>query len=71
MRNERMPVTQTVDEKFPVIITSYEIIIADRKFLQRYNFKYIVVDEGHRLKNFDCKLLRELKYANPDQNYKP
>lgn len=24
-------------------------------------FKYIVVDEGHRLKNFNCKLIRELK----------
>lgn len=49
---------------FPVIITSYEIIMADRKFMQRHHFKYIVVDEGHRLKNFDCKLLRELKQLN-------
>lgn len=48
-------------DAFPVIITSYEIVMADRKFLQRHQFKYIVVDEGHRLKNFDCKLLRELK----------
>ena len=38
-----------------------EIVIADVKFLQRYNWKYIVVDEGHRLKNFNCKLLRELR----------
>ena len=36
-------------------------MIADRKFLQKYHFKYIVVDEGHRLKNFDCKLVRELR----------
>lgn len=48
-------------EDFPVIITSYEILMADRKFLANYVFKYIIVDEGHRLKNFECKLLRELR----------
>ena len=48
-------------DDFPVIITSYEIVIADVKFLQKYQFKYVVVDEGHRLKNFDCRLIRELK----------
>lgn len=50
-----------VPETFPVIVTSYEIVIADSKFLSKYKFKYIVVDEGHRLKNFDCRLIRELK----------
>jgi hypothetical protein len=24
-------------------------------------FKYVVVDEGHRLKNFNCRLVRELR----------
>ena len=46
---------------FPVVITSYEILIADIKVFQKYDFKYIIVDEGHRLKNFDCKLIRELR----------
>lgn len=50
-----------VDEKFPVVVTSYEIIMNDRKFLQKYSWKYIVVDEGHRLKNLNCRLIRELK----------
>eukprot|EP00798_Chlamydomonas_sp_ICE-L_P024975 gene24975-10636_t len=50
-----------VPEGFPVIVTSFEIVIADAKFLQQYKFKYMVVDEGHRLKNFNCKLIRELK----------
>ena len=53
--------TGKVGSKFPVIITSYEIVMADVKFLQKYHFKYIVVDEGHRLKNMNCKLLRELR----------
>ena len=53
--------TGKITEHFPVVVTSYEIVIADVKFLQRYHWKYVVVDEGHRLKNFNCKLLRELR----------
>ena len=34
----------------PVVITSYEIVMNDRKFLQKFKWKYIIVDEGHRLK---------------------
>ena len=52
--------------EFPVIVTSYEIVIADSKLLQRYKWKYVVVDEGHRLKNFNCKLLRELRQIPVD-----
>ena len=61
IRNTRMPVRTVVDENFPVIVTSFEIAMFDRKFLQKYQFKYLIVDEGHRLKNFDCRLIRELK----------
>ncbi|KAF9433931.1 hypothetical protein BGZ76_008803 [Entomortierella beljakovae] len=50
-----------LDFTFPIIVTSYEIVIRDRKYLSRYQWKYIIVDEGHRLKNMDCKLIRELK----------
>ncbi|TFY53841.1 hypothetical protein EVG20_g9948 [Dentipellis fragilis] len=46
---------------FPVVITTYEIIIKDRQYLAKYNWGYIVVDEGHRLKNMDCKLMQEIK----------
>ncbi|BDA48761.1 probable global transcription activator SNF2L1 [Coccomyxa sp. Obi] len=60
LRSTRMP-TGAVKDSFPVVVTSYEIVIADVKHLQRYAWKYIVVDEGHRLKNFNCKLLRELR----------
>ena len=62
IRNKQLPTSQPIKPDFPVIVTSFEIVMADRKFLQKYNFKYLVVDEGHRLKNFDCKLIRELKF---------
>ena len=47
--------------KFPVVCTSYEICMRDKKYLAAYPWKFIVVDEGHRLKNFNCKLVKELK----------
>ncbi|KAI9205646.1 putative helicase [Polychytrium aggregatum] len=49
------------DERFPIIVTSFDISMRDRKHLQRYAWKYIVVDEGHRLKNLNCRLIQELK----------
>jgi len=61
-RMAHLPTSTPIKPEFPVIVTSYEVVMADRKFLQKYNFKYLVVDEGHRLKNFDCKLIRELKF---------
>ncbi|XP_006456421.1 hypothetical protein AGABI2DRAFT_181051 [Agaricus bisporus var. bisporus H97] len=46
---------------FPIVLTTYEMIIKDRVHLAKYNWGYIVVDEGHRLKNLDCMLMREIK----------
>ncbi|KAI9487236.1 MAG: SNF2 family N-terminal domain-containing protein [Benjaminiella poitrasii] len=61
MINRKMQKKKETSFEFPVIVTSYEIVMNDRKFLQRYNWKYIVVDEGHRLKNMNCRLIKELK----------
>ncbi|KAF9428423.1 hypothetical protein BGZ94_002442 [Podila epigama] len=62
IRNKKMNLRNTAT--FPVCVTSYEIVMNDRRFLQKFNWKYIIVDEGHRLKNMDCKLIRELKTYN-------
>ncbi|GKU99146.1 hypothetical protein SLEP1_g12034 [Rubroshorea leprosula] len=60
IRRKNMP--RVIGPKFPVVITSYEVAMSDaRRFLRHYDWKYIVVDEGHRLKNSKCKLLKELK----------
>ncbi|XP_068656089.1 ATP-dependent DNA helicase DDM1-like isoform X2 [Aristolochia californica] len=65
-RKERQEIQQrhmprAISPTFPVILTSYEIAMNDSKHLSRYTWKYVVVDEGHRLKNTHCKLLRELR----------
>ncbi len=44
-----------------VFVTSYEIAMNDRAHFRRVLWRYIVVDEGHRLKNMKCRLIRELK----------
>ncbi|PSS36469.1 ATP-dependent DNA helicase [Actinidia chinensis var. chinensis] len=60
IRRKHMP--RTIKSEFPIVVTSYEVALVDaRKHLRHYNWKYIVVDEGHRLKNSKCKLFKELK----------
>ena len=51
---------------FPIIVTSYEIALMDRSKFQKLDWKYLVVDEGHRLKNPSCKLMRQLKMLKTD-----
>ncbi len=51
---------------FPVVLTTYQMIINDRAELSNYHWGFIVVDEGHRLKNIDCVLMREIKKIPSD-----
>ncbi|KAF7423005.1 hypothetical protein PC9H_011169 [Pleurotus ostreatus] len=53
--------TSEAVERFPVVVTTYEMVIKDRAQLGVHKWGYIVVDEGHRLKNIDCKLIKEIK----------
>ncbi|XP_042050465.1 probable ATP-dependent DNA helicase CHR12 isoform X2 [Salvia splendens] len=46
--------------KFSVLITHYDLIIRDKAFLRKIHWHYLVVDEGHRLKNYDSVLARTL-----------
>lgn len=61
MRAQHMPMAKQELNTFPIVVTSFEIAMVDRSFLQYYNWKFLVVDEGHRLKNRNCRLIRELK----------
>lgn len=64
MRRKSMKMSQQSQPEFPVVVTSYEICMNDRKFLANYQWRYIIVDEGHRLKNMNCKLIKELMTYN-------
>jgi len=52
----------------PVMITSYEIVIRDVAELRKMNWKFIIIDEGHRLKNMNCRLIRELKTISDEKS---
>ena len=46
---------------FDVILTTYEIAIADEEFLKRFRYRLLIVDEAHRLKNDESKLYQILQ----------
>jgi ATP-dependent DNA helicase len=64
LRRKKMKMNDQNKYDFPVVVTSYEICMNDRKFLANYQWRYIIVDEGHRLKNMNCKLVKELMTYN-------
>jgi len=46
--------------RFHVLITTYEVIISDLEQLRKVDWRVAVIDEAHRLKNRNCKLLQGL-----------
>ncbi|XP_052123895.1 ATP-dependent helicase brm [Frankliniella occidentalis] len=46
--------------KFNVLITTYEYIIKDKSVLAKLHWKFLIIDEGHRMKNHHCKLTQVL-----------
>ncbi|KAF3796912.1 Chromatin structure-remodeling complex protein [Nymphaea thermarum] len=53
-----------VHQKFNVLLTTYEYLMNkhDRPKLSKILWHYIIIDEGHRIKNASCKLNAELKH---------
>lgn len=50
-----------------VCITSYEMIICEKSVLRKIQWRYLVIDEAHRIKNEKSKLseiIREFKTTN-------
>ncbi|XP_024864605.1 chromodomain-helicase-DNA-binding protein 6, partial [Kryptolebias marmoratus] len=50
--------------KFHGLITTFEMIMADCPELKKLQWRCVVIDEAHRLKNRNCKLLEGLKLMN-------
>ncbi|KAK1380108.1 putative ATP-dependent DNA helicase CHR12 [Heracleum sosnowskyi] len=51
--------------KFNVLVTHYDMIMRDKAFLKKIHWHYMIVDEGHRLKNHESALARTI-----DSGYK-
>lgn len=53
--------------EWDVCVTSYEMCIKEKSVFKKFNWRYMVIDEAHRIKNEKSKLseiLREFKTAN-------
>lgn len=46
----------------PIIITTYEVVRFDIKFLKTIEWKFITIDEGHKLKNINTTISQYVKY---------
>ncbi|RZC77281.1 hypothetical protein C5167_001433 [Papaver somniferum] len=53
-----------VQQKFNVLLTTYEYLMNkhDRPKLSKIQWHYVIIDEGHRIKNASCKLNADLKH---------
>ncbi|KAL7668177.1 hypothetical protein ACOME3_008891 [Neoechinorhynchus agilis] len=46
--------------RFNALLTTYDYIIKDKAVLSKVRWKYMIIDEGHRMKNHHCKLTQVL-----------
>ena len=52
--------------EWDVCITSYEMVILEKSVFKKFNWRYLVIDEAHRIKNEKskvCKFLYPLQRA--------
>jgi len=52
------------EEKFDVLITSYEMILREKSALKKLAWEYIIIDEAHRIKNEESSLAQIIRMFN-------
>eukprot|EP00898_Chlorokybus_atmophyticus_P006003 jgi/Chlat1/6403/Chrsp45S05917 len=50
-----------VPGKFDVVITSYEMVIKEKAAFKKFAYRYIIIDEAHRIKNENSLLSRQVR----------
>lgn len=53
---------------YNVLLTTYEFTVKDQHILSRVPWQYIIIDEGHRMKNANCKLAMTLGVKYKSRN---
>lgn len=46
--------------KFDVVVTSYEMVIKEKNHFKKFHWRYIIIDEAHRIKNENSILSKVL-----------
>ena len=52
----------------PIFVTTYDVAVRDADFLADVRWRFIILDEGHRLKNSSGKTRELLSRYNPQRN---
>lgn len=47
--------------EWDVCVTSYEMLIIEKAVFKKFNWRYLVIDEAHRIKNEKSKVRQPLK----------
>mmetsp|Transcript_40687 Transcript_40687/g.90456 ORF Transcript_40687/g.90456 Transcript_40687/m.90456 type:complete len:1088 (-) Transcript_40687:511-3774(-) len=47
--------------KFDVVVTSYEMVIKEKNHFRKFHWRYIIIDEAHRIKNENSMLSRVVR----------
>ncbi|GMS95686.1 hypothetical protein PENTCL1PPCAC_17861 [Pristionchus entomophagus] len=56
-KDQRRMLDQQVKRgQFNVLLTTYDYVLKEKALLGKIRWKYMIIDEGHRLKNHNCKL---------------
>ncbi|CAJ1941150.1 unnamed protein product [Sphenostylis stenocarpa] len=50
--------------KFDVCVTSFEMVIKEKSALRRFSWRYIIIDEAHRIKNENSLLSKTMRLYN-------
>ena len=50
--------------KFNALITTYEVLLSDVTLFCQFKWRSVIIDEAHRLKNKNCKLIEGLRYMD-------
>ncbi|XP_031640675.1 chromatin-remodeling complex ATPase chain Iswi-like [Contarinia nasturtii] len=67
-KEERDKVVREMDDRmsWDCLLTTYEMILSEKSRLKRVHWRYLVVDEAHRLKNENSKLSTILRTFHSD-----
>ncbi len=51
--------------KFDVVVTSYEMVIKEKGHFKKFHWRYIIIDEAHRIKNENSLLSKVALLCSP------
>lgn len=58
IRDEMMP------GEWDVCVTSYEMVIKEKSVFKKFHWRYLVIDEAHRIKNEKSKVSFQYLHSN-------